>query len=93
MKLKIMSVLLAVSAAVTVQAIPEIREGSVSVAQDSGRNVQISYTLDGAPAVVTVDVRTNGVSMSGAMLQGYVSGAVNRRVEPGTHVITWLPRW
>lgn len=91
MKLKIMSVLLAVSAAVTVQAIPEIREGSVSVEQDSGRNVQISYTLDGAPAVVTVDVRTNGVSMSGAMLQGYVSGAVNRRVEPGTHVITWRP--
>lgn len=77
--------------AVTALAVPEIREGSVSMLQDAERAVTISYTLDNAPAIVTVDILTNGVPLTGAMLQGRLDGLVNRKVEPGTHKITWRP--
>ena len=91
MKLKLMSVFALLTAAFTAWAIPEIREGSVKMEQSPDRRVVISYTLDNAPAIVTVDILTNGVPMTGAMLQGYVTGALNRKVEPGTHEIEWRP--
>jgi formylglycine-generating enzyme required for sulfatase activity len=78
--------------ALTAMAVPEIRSGSVSMVQDSGRKVTITYTLDDAPAVVTVDILTNGVPLTGAMLQGQLTGAINRKVQPGTHTISWRPR-
>ena len=92
MKLKMMSVLLSVAATFTGWAIPEIRQGSVSMVQDASRKITITYTLDTAPAVVTVDILTNGVPLTGAMLQGQLTGAINRKVQPGTHTISWRPR-
>ena len=91
MKLKLMSVFALLTSAFTAWAIPEIREGSVKMEQSPDRRVVISSALDNAPAIVTVDILTNGVPMTGAMLQGYVTGALNRKVEPGTHEIEWRP--
>ncbi len=68
---------------------PVIREGSVSVKQDSKRCVKISYALDGAPAVVTVDVLTNGASIGSANYTN-MAGDVNVIVQPGeNHMVTW----
>ena len=41
---------------------PTIREGSVTFAQDAAsKRVTIGYELEGAPAIVTVDILTNGI--------------------------------
>jgi formylglycine-generating enzyme required for sulfatase activity len=92
MNLKIMTVMLCAAFSMSVLAVPEIREGSVSMVQDASRKVTITYTLDTAPAVVTVDILTNGVPLTGAMLQGRLTGAINCKVEPGTHTVSWRPR-
>ena len=63
-----------------------------SWSQDKGsRKVTVSYTLD-APAIVTMDVLTNGVSIGMRNVQG-LRGDVHKLVEdPGvTHTIEWLP--
>ena len=72
-------------------ASPSIRDGSVSFQQDSGRNVTIGYVLDGTPAVVTVDILTNGVSIGESTFSG-IAGAVNRLVKTGPNTITWAAR-
>jgi formylglycine-generating enzyme required for sulfatase activity len=92
MNLKITTVMLCAAFSMSVLAVPEIREGSVSMVQDASRKVTITYTLDTAPAVVTVDILTNGVPLTGAMLQGRLTGAINCKVEPGTHTVSWRPR-
>ena len=71
--------------------LPTITANSVTMTQDqSSRLVTISYTLADAPAIVTVDIQTNGVSIGADKFQ-YVAGAVNMKVQPGTHQITWQP--
>lgn len=70
---------------------PTIRDGSVTFEQDSSRNVSIGYCLDGAPAVVTVDIFTNGVSIGESVFCN-VAGAVNRVVQTGPNTITWAAR-
>lgn len=72
-------------------AIPEIREGSVKMEQADDRTVTIEYVLDNAPAIVTVEIFTNGVPLTGALLGGRLSGDFNRKVETGSHTITWNP--
>ena len=70
---------------------PVIREGSVTVSQDRSRKVTITYALDDAPAIVTVDVLTNGVSIGAANYTNMV-GAVNVIVQPGENrTVTWRP--
>lgn len=70
---------------------PTIKEGSVTFAQDAAsRCVTIGYELEGAPAIVTVDILTNGVSI-GAEHLTHMAGDVNRRVEAGAHVVSWQP--
>ena len=81
----------AVAAGSALAASPSIRDGSVTFRQDSGRNVTIGYVLDGTPAVVTVDILTNGVSIGEATFSG-VAGAVNRLVQTGPNTITWAAR-
>ena len=71
--------------------LPTITANSVTMTQDqSSHLVTISYTLADAPAIVTVDIQTNGVSIGADKFQ-YVAGAVNMKVQPGTHQITWQP--
>lgn len=71
---------------------PSIREGSVTMTQDpSSRQVLIQYELDNAPAIVTVDILTNGVSIGASNLK-YFAGDVHRIVRPsGAKRITWRP--
>ena len=73
-------------AAVAVAA-PEVTSVSVSAGEDG--HVAVSYSLSGAPAVVTFDVRTNSVSIGGAAF-GCVTGEVNRLVtSSGSHSFVW----
>ncbi len=60
---------------------------SCSIAQDDKRIVTARYVLD-EPAIVTFDVKTNGVSIGGANLK-LAYGDVHRQLEPGEHVLFW----
>lgn len=82
----------ATSAALTA-AVPEI--SGVTMAQDVARLVTITYTLADAPAVVTVDVQTNNANGVWASIGGEAvwnaTGDVWKKVETGSHTITWRP--
>ena len=70
-------------------AIPQV--SGVSFTQDkASHRVTVTYTLSDAPAVVTFDFLTNGVSV-GAQFLTNVVGSVNRYVPVGTHTIEWDP--
>lgn len=73
-------------------ASPSIRTGSVAMSQpETSRQVTITYDLLSAPAIVTVDILTNGVSIGAANLT-YFAGDVNCVVQPGDgRCITWRP--
>ena len=63
----------------------------MTFAQDAAsKRVTIGYELEGAPAIVTVDILTNGVSIGSEHLT-HMAGDVNRRVEAGAHVVSWQP--
>ncbi len=65
--------------------------GTVVVGQDPvTRMVTVDYTLANGPAVVTMDVRTNGVSVGGRNLRR-MAGDVNRKVATAAGQITWMP--
>ena len=85
---------IAISLATTFAAIcahgstPQLTQ--VSMTQyPSLRTVVISYTID-APAVITLDILTNGVTIGRSVLET-VSGDCDCRVEAGTHRFTWQP--
>ena len=59
----------------------------VSKSQDATRVVAVKYTLD-EPAIVTFDVKTNGVSIGAANLK-LAYGDVHRVVEAGTRTLFW----
>ena len=69
---------------------PSVRQGSVTMTQPKAYRVVINYTIDEEPAIVTVDIRTNGVSIGGANLWNF-AGDVNKVVGIGAHSITWTP--
>ncbi|MGI5868554.1 MAG: formylglycine-generating enzyme family protein [Kiritimatiellia bacterium] len=78
-------------AAGAVFAGPVIRDQSVTMWQDATRRVQIEFTLENEPAIVTVDICTNGVSIGGENLR-YMSGDVHKMVKPGDRRVTWQAR-
>ena len=91
-KLTIAALAAATSAALPA-AVPEV--SGVTMAQASDRLVTITYTLADAPAVVTVDVQTNvtgdtWVSIGGEAVWN-ATGDVWKKVETGSHTITWRP--
>jgi len=72
-------------------ATPVVVESSVRFEQGDSRVVTITYDLEGADAVVTVDIQTNGVSIGAANFTN-MEGDVNRLVRPGVgRTITWEP--
>ena len=64
----------------------------VTFSQDvSSLQATVTYALTGdEPAIVTLDVLTNGVSVGAANIRSLV-GDVNRMVQPGEHTILWRP--
>ena len=73
-------------------AITEPSIVSVDMKQGARRVVNITYKLENAPAIVTLDIQTNGVSIGDANISGggYLTGEVNKLVkEDGIYVIKW----
>ena len=62
-------------------AAPQISDVAFGQVTPGKRTVTVRYLLTGAPAVVTMDVQTNGVSIGAANVR-YLSGDVNRVVQP-----------
>lgn len=80
----------AIVAALTATAVPEVT--NVTMSQDIGRLVTVTYHLAGAPAIVTMDVVTNGVSIGDENVYRLSppSGAVSKLIaEDGDYTITW----
>ena len=83
-----------------VAAMPAIPEQSVRLSQNSlNRLVTISYTLENAPAIVTADVLTNGVSIGDEHLTA-VYGDINKAMKEykvpqkiGEEVISVISDW
>ena len=80
-------ILTTILSAAALEAAPVV--SNVSMTQAENRDVTVTYTLSGAPAVITLDVLTNGVSI-GAKNLSELAGDVNRLVETdGEHTITF----
>lgn len=72
-----------------VPAVPVIAEDSVSLSQSEATDlVTINYRLEGAPAIITVDIQTNGVSIGGENIW-YMKGDVHKLVAEGDRKIFW----
>ena len=73
-------------------ASPAIKDGSVIMTQPEGsRKVVIAYELQNEPAIVTLDIVTNGVSIGGKHLHR-LAGDVNRFIATtGPKTISWRP--
>ena len=64
---------------------------SVSMTQDaSSRLVTVNYTLADGPAIVTFALETNGVAVADECLR-HAFGAINCKVEAGSHSFQWQP--
>ena len=89
----VLAALAVVAGASLPAAVPEI--SGVTMTQASDRLVTIAYTLADAPAVVTVDVQTNVTGDVWASIGGEAvwnaTGDVWKKVETGSHTITWRP--
>ena len=89
MKTILQSMAILLFAVTTFAAVPTV--SNVQVAQSVDRKVTISYDLSDAPAIVTFEVFTNGVSIGGQALWASY-GDVNVKVQPGNRTIFWQPR-
>ena len=56
----------------------------------TSHHVTISYTLD-EPAILSLDILTNGVSIGKAAVDALDDGTLHRRVSAGQHTFTWVP--
>lgn len=87
------SAMAAIACGTLFASVPEVT--NVTIAQDSSRLVTVSYHLENAPAIVTLDITTNGVSIGDANIyrDSPPSGAVSKLIrEDGDYAITWRAR-
>ena len=87
MKRQLMALVAACAAGATFADPNDPQVTLVSAGQDESRVLKVSYTLD-EPAIVTFDVKTNGVSIGAANLK-LASGDVHRVVEAGARTLFW----
>ena len=81
-----------VTNALVLVAAPIVRESSVTFTQTKySPYATIDYVLDGDPAVITVDIQTNGVSVGAENFRS-LSGDVGCVVNPGRGTIKWAAR-
>lgn len=91
---KTLSVISGLSALAALAADPVV--SNVTLVQDAAtREVTITYHLEGAPAVVTFDILTNGVSIGGANLwRVRPTSDVNKKIaSDGDKTIVWQPEY
>ena len=79
---RLFSFVLTVSASISAFAAVPVVSNVVFSQNPTNLGVTVSYSLSGAPAIVTVDFTTNGVSIGAANIRAVV-GAVNTYVETG----------
>ena len=91
-KTKLLPLACLASSVLALSAAPVVRESSVTFTQgQNAASVTIGYVLDGDPAVVTVDIQTNGVSIGAENFRS-LSGDVGRVVQPGSRTVKWAAR-
>ncbi len=82
------SLLAAATAAMADIAVPEVSDVTIRQSAET-RRVTVTYTLANAPAIVIVDICTNGVSIGDANLH-YFTGDCNKVVQPGANKrVSW----
>ncbi len=82
------AIIAAATAAMADFAVPEVSNVTISLSETS-RRCTIHYDLSDAPAIVIVDICTNGVSIGDENLH-YFTGDCNKVVEPGENkVVRW----
>ena len=61
--------------------------------EQTNQLVKIAYTLENEPAVVTVDILSNGVTVTGQAFSNpdMVYGPWNRKLDPGDDEVVWRP--
>lgn len=83
--------ILALAAAFIARADAQIPSVSdVTISQDATRAVTVTYTLADAPAIITLDITTNGVSI-GQQNVWAIDGDANKVVQPGARSLVWHP--
>ena len=82
------ALLAAATAAMADIAVPEVSDVTIRQSAET-RRVTVTYTLANAPAIVIVDICTNGVSIGDANLH-YFTGDCNKVVQPGANKrVSW----
>ena len=69
--------------------IPSVSDVTISQGTSS-RAVTVTYTLADAPAIITLDITTNGVSI-GQQNVWAIDGDANKVVQPGARSLVWHP--
>lgn len=72
-----------------VLAAPSVSD--VRLTQADVRSVVVTYTLSGAPAIVTLDVETNGCPVGGVALSAVSGDVAGEIAANGAHRIEWTP--
>ena len=89
--MKHMSLVLLALPVAALGAAPQISDVAFGQTTSGSRDVTVTYTLANAPAIVTMDVLSNGVSIGTANIR-HLSGDVNRLVQPDPSVCKTI-RW
>ena len=87
--LRFSSFVVAVLAAQASAAVPSVSD--VTLSQDGlTRAVTVNYTLADEPAIITLDICTNGVSIGQSNVWA-IDGDANKVVQPGSRSLVWHP--
>jgi len=87
--LRFSSFVVAALAAQTAAAVPSVSD--VTLSQDGiTRSVTVNYTLADEPAIITLDICTNGVSIGQSNVWA-IDGDANKVVQPGARSLVWHP--